>query len=171
MMNSDCYQLIQDQLCRAHEQWCHRELSDSEMAICFFTHRFAIQNLHKKLANFLLEDDPCKSLSKFQFKKVKAKVLDCLLNWSGGRWNLVLGQKVYTPYEVLEFQSKGIRPVSMLFDKKYGPIRHRKDSLDFFIHDLEHGYMFFHDQQFQTSQFLSKSGHGIPCAMFVLRQI
>lgn len=132
-------------------EWKNGQINDAQMAIAFFVYKFSFEYNNPKLDIFLESHSPLEALNNFQFKKVKGKVLECLKNWLGGYWKLKLVTKILTPLEVLEFQAKGIRPVSMLLDTDK-PILHRKNPLDFFIHDLEHGYMFFHDQKLYTQQ-------------------
>ena len=122
------------------------------MAVIYFTHRFALDFKNAKLSKALLEDSPRLILEKFQFKKIKGKAIECLKRWHDGEWNLVLSEKIFTPFEVLDYQVQGIRPVTMKMNRFEDPILHRKSSLDFFVHDLEHGYMFFHDENLKNMQ-------------------
>ncbi|TNF32072.1 MAG: hypothetical protein EP319_00435 [Deltaproteobacteria bacterium] len=143
---------MENQLNEAFTLWKNAQLDDSNMAVIYFTHRFALDFKNAKLSKALLEDSPRLILEKFQFKKIKGKAIECLKRWHDGEWNLVLSEKIFTPFEVLDYQVQGIRPVTMKMNRFEDPILHRKSSLDFFVHDLEHGYMFFHDENLKNMQ-------------------
>jgi len=137
---------------QTYRSWKAGDISDSQMAMVYFIHRFAIDNEDKKLKK-LIRDIPYEQiLEKYQFKKIKGKAITCLQKWISGEWNLTLSERIFTPYEVLNFQARGIRPVTMRFNDTTSPVMHRKNSLDFFVHDLEHGYMFFHDEYLKQMQ-------------------
>ena len=61
---------------------------------------------------------------------------------------------VPTPPEVLAWQAKGIRPVSVVFNPQqiFVPIQHKEDAFAFMIHDLEHAFMFFSNEQLREMQ-------------------
>lgn len=143
---------MENQLNEAFTLWKNAQLDDSNMAVIYFTHRFALDFKNAKLSKALLGDSPRLILEKFQFKKIKGKAIECLKRWHDGEWNLVLSEKIFTPFEVLDYQVQGIRPVTMKMNRFEDPILHRKSSLDFFVHDLEHGYMFFHDENLKNMQ-------------------
>jgi hypothetical protein len=143
---------LENQLNEAFTSWKKAQLDDSNMAVIYFTHRFALDFKNAKISKALLEDSPRLILEKFQFKKIKGKAIECLKRWHDGEWNLVLSEKIFTPFEVLDYQVQGIRPVTMKMKRFEDPILHRKSSLDFFVHDLEHGYMFFHDENLKNMQ-------------------
>lgn len=91
-------------------------------------------------------------LTKFQFKKVKGKALIALNKWVRGEWEFVALDYIPTPYEVLEYQARGIRPVTLFVQEKFEAILNREDCLEFFLHDLEHGHMFFFDNNLKEMQ-------------------
>lgn len=136
----------------AYRAWKNKELSDAQMALTYFVNRFAIDNDDRRLQKLINETSYEQILTNYQFKKVKGKAIVCLKKWVSGEWRLTLSEKIFTPYEVLAYQAKGIRPVTMKFHDTSLPIMHRRNSLDFFIHDLEHGYMFFNDKELMKMQ-------------------
>lgn len=91
-------------------------------------------------------------LDLFVFKKVKSKALISLKNLVNNNWNFELLDYIPTPIEVLAFQAKGIRPVTLIYQKELKPILTREDCLEFFLHDLEHGHMFFFDEELKHMQ-------------------
>lgn len=132
--------------------WTKSTIPDSQMALSFFINRFAIDYNDQQLSKLIGQVPNEQLLFKYQFKKIKAKAIVCLQKWVSGDWNLILSEKIFTPYEVLSYQAQGIRPVTMKFSAAEAPVLHRKSSLDFFVHDLEHGYMFFYDETLMTMQ-------------------
>lgn len=116
-----------------------------------FYHCLKYKNF-KMLARISRENLGEINLEDFQFKKVKEKALIALKNWLNGSWKFVSLDYVPTPYEVLEYQARGIRPVSVIRQKELAPILTREDCLEFFLHDLEHGHMFFFDHELKQMQ-------------------
>lgn len=124
------------------------------MALSYFVLIYLEKVGHPQLSRYI-EDHPhwgFEVLERFQFKKIKAKVLSCLRGWGLEGWGLVLMERIPRPREVLHFQARGERPVTMRLERLDQPIRHRKDAFDFFCHDLEHGAMFFQDQKLYQEQ-------------------
>lgn len=132
--------------------WKNGQVADSYMAMVYFINRFSIDHNDQKLSKRIGQEPYSEILKSFQFKKIKGKAINCLKKWVRGEWTLVLSEKIFTPYEVLSYQAQGIRPVTMKFDITNTPIMHRKNSLDFFVHDLEHGHMFFSDIKLMKMQ-------------------
>ena len=125
----------------------------AEQAAQFFFQMHYRKYRQKKLGEYLQQKRPISLiLEKIQFKKVKAKALVALQKWQEGSWRFILVEKVLTPYQVLAWQARGVRPVSMIPQEKFAPILHKEDTLEFFLHDLEHGYMFFFDEQLSKMQ-------------------
>lgn len=91
-------------------------------------------------------------LDQMVFKKVKARALIALRHLVQETWPFIVADKILSPYEILRWQSEGIRPVSMIRQNELAPILNREDCLEFFLHDLEHGYMFFFDEERKLSQ-------------------
>lgn len=119
-------------------------LTEAEIALWYFLLSHCVKYPQKNLERILLSDDvPIEQLLKtIQFKRVKLKAKICLEKWLFGEWAMQLIDWVPTPLEVLTFQARGVRPVTMLIDIQ-GSVLHKEDAFEFFIHDLEHGYMFF----------------------------
>ncbi len=143
---------LESKLNSSYALWKQNQISDADMGLIYFTHRFAIDSQNKKMSTSLLENPPHMVLERFQFKKIKNKAIECLKKWHQGEWNLILSEKIFTPFEILDYQAQGIRPVTMKTHHCDSPILHRKSALDFFVHDLEHGYMFFHDISLRDMQ-------------------
>jgi hypothetical protein len=137
-----------------YNQWQKRELDDSTMALVFFTECHAKKYPNKKIHQLLSQGKHLIALESCSFKKVKNKALLSLRKWCLGEWSFKLTSKIPTPYEVLEAQSRGVRPVSMILQEEFKPILNREDCLEFFLHDLEHGYMFFYSDQLKGMQTL-----------------
>lgn len=133
--------------------WKSGKLSQSEMALYFFILSHAIKYPNIKLNEFIFSNIiDQKILSQIVFKKVKGKALEALKKWISGDWNFYLTDKILSPFEVLSLQAQGIRPVTIKLQDQARMILHKQDALEFFLHDLEHGYMFFHDQELKSMQ-------------------
>lgn len=134
--------------------WRAGEISDGQMALSFFLMSHAEKFPRRSLNEYLEQNSEwgLEALEKFQFKKIKSKTCECLKQWVLGNWNLKLIEFIPTPEQVLSYQAQGIRPVTMKAQQRSRAILHREDALDFFCHDLEHGYMFFYDDHLRASQ-------------------
>lgn len=134
-------------------KWENKLITDQEMALSFFVYFHQMKYPNKKLNSFLEKGIPSfEILDQFNFKKVKSKAIVSLKKWLHNEWNFILLNYIPTPYQVLEFQSKGIRPVTIKIQKTLKPILNRQDCLEFFLHDLEHGHMFFFDESLKNMQ-------------------
>lgn len=122
------------------------------MALRYFCYYHAMKYPHKNLQNFIEENHFTKALQCLNFKKVKHKAIVALQMWIDGKWKFELIETIPTPYEVLRAQAQGIRPVSLIVQKSFRPILSRQDCLEFFLHDLEHGYMFFNNTELFNMQ-------------------
>lgn len=134
-------------------KWNKNEMEDASMAIAFFLFYHEKKYPNKKLKMALEDEKDFSSLlEKFVFKKVRPKALTTLIKWHKGEWDLKLLNRILTPYEILSYQAQGIRPVTIKFQKEFSPILHKEDCLEFFLHDLEHAYMFFYDDELKKMQ-------------------
>lgn len=149
-----------DRLQQIKQSWKSGQISDAQMALNFFVITHLEKYPRRSLAQYLnhyFEDQlfiPLDTdvLERFQFKKIKEKALTCLQHWVKGDWPLVLQESIPSALQVLRLQAQGLRPVTMKIEKRFESILHREDALDFFCHDLEHGHMFFYDDELNLSQ-------------------
>ncbi len=83
---------------------------------------------------------------RYQFLGVIPNVNIALAQWLRGGWPLVLCEHVPLPTEVLDFQARGLRPVTLICDaaRARQPVLRKPDAFAFMTHDLEHAYKFFH---------------------------
>ncbi len=132
--------------------WKENKITDAHMAVQFFVIKHWFKYPHKKILNYIHEQKFCEALYELKFKKVKQKALSSLTHWLEGKWNFVLIDYIPSPYEVLNWQAAGVRPVTCILQEKLSPILNRDDSLEFFLHDLEHGHMFFYHEEKKNMQ-------------------
>ncbi|MCB9061557.1 MAG: hypothetical protein H6622_08555 [Halobacteriovoraceae bacterium] len=132
--------------------WKKGRLESSDLAVHFFTTYHSLKYPNKKLQDLIKNNEYETALKNIVFKKVKEKAFHSLLKWNSNKWSFKLLEYIPHPYEVLNFQCNGIRPVSLISQVKLLPILHKKDCLEFFLHDLEHGYMFFHNSELKNMQ-------------------
>lgn len=134
-------------------EWKNGNIDDASMAASFFIYYHLKKYPNRKIERTFAETENVSTLlHQFVFKKVRSKALEALKKWCLGEWDFKLVTTILTPYEVLSSQAQGIRPVTMKIQKEFQPILHKEDCLEFFIHDLEHGYMFFHDEELKLMQ-------------------
>lgn len=136
-----------------YSDWKEVRITDAQMAASFFIFYHLKKYPNKKLQRaFENSTNAIELLDQFVFKKVRSKAIVALKKWCLGQWEFKLVSSILSPYEVLDFQALGIRPVTMKFQENFNPILHKEDCLEFFIHDLEHGYMFFHNEELKIMQ-------------------
>jgi hypothetical protein len=90
----------------------------------------------------------------YHFLAVIPAVPEALVAWLRKEWPLRLMLRVPSPLEVLRMQAAGLRPVTVLADysRACRPILGKANGFAFMIHDLEHGYKFFHDPGLHAAQ-------------------
>ena len=84
-------------------------------------------------------------LEQFPFKKIRQKAITSLKMWGLGHWPIRLVTRPLSALEILQDQAQGRRAVSVVIQDIPTPIFHRADAFDFFVHDLEHAFLFFAD--------------------------
>jgi|GEM_PF-2050601 len=89
-----------------------------------------------------------------RFRFVSSYSMWSLKAWLNQEIPLVLYHRIPNPLEVLSLQATGQRCVSALYQKEQISqlILGKKDYLDFFLHDLEHAYKFYHNNKFYHGQ-------------------
>jgi hypothetical protein len=136
-----------------YQAWQQSQASDVECALHFFVHYYLQKHPNKRLrseyANRAFDHS---ILRRYQYKKVKGKAIDSLQAWCAGEWQFCLVDEILSPREVLCYQARGIRPVTILLQDYLHPVLNREDCFEFFVHDLEHGFMFFSDPQRKEMQ-------------------
>ena len=129
-----------------YQQWQQQKISDQECALHFFLHDYLRKYPHKKLQKrYDMGMLDANMLYQFNFKKVKGKAIDALYAYCQGQWNCQLFTQVLSAVEILTLQSQGIRPLTIIPQDHWQVIEHKSDGFEFFVHDLEHAYMFFFD--------------------------
>lgn len=96
----------------------------------------------------------CGRLERHQFRCVIPAVPAALLAWLQGSWALRLTERIPSPREVLAMQGSGERPVTLLsaYPRMLEPVLSKANGFEFFLHDLEHAYKFFHDAALHAGQ-------------------
>lgn len=143
--------------------WKNHQCTDVDYALFFFLDQHLKRYPHQRIQRMVQSQFthlPFSDhiLTQYPFKKVKKKALDALIQWRLDQWPILLVDHLVSPLDLLETQARGQRPVSLIYQQEPSPILHRKDSFDFFLHDLEHAFLFFSDlksHQIQT-QFFKK---------------
>ncbi len=158
------------------ENWRHEKYGDAEYAArCFlgwtigtYAHRAAarkrksdprpdpqqwqtqLQLRSGKEATAFIAD----ILARHNFYGIIPNATLALMRWVQDEWPLTLCQHIPAPRRVLQMQVDGTRPITIISNpsRAEGPIMHKKNALEFLVHDLEHGYKFFSDPEQHRAQ-------------------
>lgn len=92
--------------------------------------------------------------SRYQFTGISVDVSTALCAWLDDRWALDLREDIPLAVEVLASQAMGRRPVTLesRYPQMIEPMLHKANAFEFMVHDLEHGYKFFHDKGMHEAQ-------------------
>jgi len=93
-------------------------------------------------------------MGRYQFRGVSANVAAALCRWLRGDWPLELRADIPAPRAVLSAQARGKRPVTAItaYPRMLSPVLDKSDAFEFFLHDLEHAYKFFHSPALYAGQ-------------------
>jgi hypothetical protein len=93
-------------------------------------------------------------VERYHFLGIIPNVLVALSAWLRGEWRLSLTERIPSPEEVLVMQAEGRRPVTVTTDypRLLRPVLKKPNGFAFFVHDLEHGFKFFHDRKLHEGQ-------------------
>jgi len=165
-----------EQLPRLAQRWRARELSGAAYAASYFLHwqwalhgNRAVSRRSKsaprpQLAAWLvdladtpptqLEDRLLDFLGDYQYFGVIPNVAQALSAWLRGLWSLQACEHIPTPLQVLEMQTQGTRPVTLIssFPRLLEPVLSKANAHAFMVHDLEHAYKFNHETTLHLAQ-------------------
>jgi hypothetical protein len=93
-------------------------------------------------------------LERYQFRGVIDNVPMALAQWLRGVWPLILHEDIPSPRDILRWQARGKRVVTVISDLPclHAPVLNKADAFAFFLHDLEHAYKFFHSPPLRDGQ-------------------
>lgn len=82
-----------------------------------------------------------------RFFKIIPSVPIALRSWLLGDWPLTLLTRIPSPRDVLDMQTQGTRPVTVIndFPRAIQPVLSKANGFQFLVHDLEHAWKFCHD--------------------------
>ncbi len=88
------------------------------------------------------------------FLKVIPNVATAFAAWLRAEWPLTLILRIPSPAEVLDMQTVGTRPVTVVADpaRAAQPVLTKPNGFAFLVHDLEHAYKFYHDPHMHRGQ-------------------
>ncbi len=91
---------------------------------------------------------------RYQFRGVIGNVPAALQRWLRGEWPLIACQDIPSPRELLAWQARGVRAVAIKTDsaRVHEPLLNKRNAYEFFLHDLEHAYKFFHSPELHAGQ-------------------
>lgn len=175
-MNETAVGLLADSIIALTMRWRAGELQDATFTACYFLH-WQIHLHGRRFAARRFKHDPrpdpvrwldelaqvrgaahdellIRYFERYQFLGVIPNVNIALVRWLQGRWPLVLCEHVPLPAEVLDFQARGMRPVTLICDAARAllPVLRKPDAFAFMTHDLEHAYKFFHEARLHDLQ-------------------
>lgn len=93
-------------------------------------------------------------LGRYQFRGVIGNVPEALVQWLRGAWPLILREDIPGPRDILRWQARGTRAVTVITDwpRAREPVLNKSDAFAFFRHDLEHAYKFYHSPSLYAGQ-------------------
>lgn len=95
-------------------------------------------------------------LQHVRFRNLPDSIRITFLNWFMGKWNPVLLDYNPTSYQMLEWQAKGIRIISIDWNSALNALLvfNVRDAFEHFLHDIEHAYNFYRDDYEPKKQIL-----------------
>lgn len=101
-----------------------------------------------------LRDYCLATLQRYAFRAQRPEASRALCRWLQGDWPLTLCTDVPSPRQVLQMQSQGTRPVTVIaaYPQLLAPVHDKEDAFHFFVHDLEHAHRFFEDPESHAAQ-------------------
>jgi hypothetical protein len=93
-------------------------------------------------------------LERYQFRGVIGNVPVALVQWLRGAWPLILREDIPSPRDILRWQARGTRAVTVVtaWPRAREPVLNKSDAFAFFRHDLEHAYKFYHSPALYAGQ-------------------
>jgi hypothetical protein len=93
-------------------------------------------------------------LERYQFRGVIGNVPAALVQWLRGAWPLILREDIPSPRDILRWQARGTRAVTLItaWPRAREPVLNKSDAFAFFRHDLEHAYKFYHSPALYAGQ-------------------
>ena len=93
-------------------------------------------------------------LERYQFRGVIGNVPVALVQWLRGAWPLILREDIPSPRDILRWQARGTRAVTVItaWPRAREPVLNKSDAFAFFRHDLEHAYKFYHSPALYAGQ-------------------
>lgn len=93
-------------------------------------------------------------LERYQFRGVIGNVPVALAQWLRGAWPLILREDIPSPRDILRWQARGTRAVTVVtaWPRAREPVLNKSDAFAFFRHDLEHAYKFYHSPALYAGQ-------------------
>ncbi len=90
----------------------------------------------------------------YRIRLLPQAIFSVLWKWGRGECDLLLWDRVPTPFEMLDYQSKGQRIVTMDLQKAAQGelVDGQRDAFEFLLHDLLHADLFFKDQETHAQQ-------------------
>ncbi len=90
----------------------------------------------------------------YRIRLLPQAIFNVLWKWGQGDCNLLLWDRIPTPFEMLDYQSKGQRIVTMDLQKaaRGELVDGQRDAFEFLLHDLLHADLFFKDQETHGQQ-------------------
>jgi hypothetical protein len=90
----------------------------------------------------------------YRIRLLPQAIFDVLWKWGQGECNLLLWDRIPTPFEMLDYQSQGKRIVTMDLQKasRGELVDGQRDAFEFLLHDLLHADLFFKNTEIHEQQ-------------------
>lgn len=147
---------IQSSLVEVKDLWEKKQINDAwaTLSICFTYLRYRYSLLNKKNIPFINQDDSIPFLEKEQLYGIPQNIRFTFVEWLKGNWDMRLVSYIPSSYEMALAQSRGFRFISIDWDCAFtgNLIFNTRDALEFILHDIAHGYTFFHSSYNRQEQ-------------------
>ncbi len=150
--------LLKPVLLELKEKYQNQKLKEVEIAFEFFWNYYSLRNkkhlFNIKQNKISYQKNIFELLENIRFRNVPDSIRITFLNWSKNQWNIKLLDYSPTPYELLIFQSKGIRIVTIDWEcaLKGEFVFGIRDAFEHILHDLEHCYNFYREDYIHSEQ-------------------
>lgn len=114
----------------------------------------ALKNHSRLFNNFKTTTHLLDIAVEYRIRLLPQAIFEVLWKWGQGACDLHLWERIPTPFEMLEYQSRGQRIVTMDLQKALRGelVDGQRDAFEFLLHDLLHADLFFKDSESHEQQ-------------------
>lgn len=151
-------EILKPSLLELKKKYQSRQIKEEEVAFEFFwfyySHRNKENLFNTKQKLIPTKENILEFLKIIRFRNIPDTIRIVLLNWFSKKWKILLLDYNPTPYEMLSYQSNGIRIVTIDWECaiKGEFVFGIRDAFEHFLHDFEHCYNFYREEYLYSEQ-------------------